>query len=65
MYAAILVVRKPNQAGQATRVPGRFPSAGEARRYAIDYGVARIAARDLPKSCSAEADNIDIYQVVI
>lgn len=51
MYAAMLVVRKPNEAEQATKVLGRFPSAGEARRYAIDYGMARIAARDLSEPC--------------
>jgi hypothetical protein len=41
MYAAMLVVRKPDGTERATQVLGRFPGAPEARRVAIAFGSKR------------------------
>ncbi|MFL9932471.1 hypothetical protein P0D88_25295 [Paraburkholderia sp. RL18-103-BIB-C] len=50
MYAAMLIVRKPDGTERATEVLGRFPCAAEARRVAIAFGVSQIDARRLPGS---------------
>jgi hypothetical protein len=44
MYAAMLVVRKPDGTERATQVLGRFPGAPEARRVAIAFGLSQIDA---------------------
>ena len=49
MYAAILIVRKPDGTQRATEVLGRFPHALEAHRYAIAHGMAQIDAKRLPE----------------
>jgi hypothetical protein len=49
MYAAMLIVRKPDGTQRATDVLGRFPCAIEARRFAIAHGMAQIDARKLPE----------------
>lgn len=48
MYAALLMVRKPDGTERATKELGRFPSALEARKFAIAHGMAEIDARRLP-----------------
>lgn len=49
MYAAMLIVRKPDGTERATDVLGRFPCAVEARKFAIAYGMSQIDARLLPQ----------------
>jgi hypothetical protein len=48
LYAAILIVRKPDGTQRATGVLGCFPCPGEAREFAIAYGVGEIDAKRLP-----------------
>lgn len=50
MYAAMLIVRKPDDTQRATEVLGRFPCAPDAREFAIAYGMSQIDARLLPES---------------
>lgn len=49
MYAALLIVRKPDGTQRATKELGRFSSALEACRFAIAHGMAEIDARRLPE----------------
>jgi hypothetical protein len=48
MYAAMLIVRKPDGTQRATEVLGRFACAAEACRVAITFGMSQIDARRLP-----------------
>ena len=49
MYAAMLIVRKPDGIERATGVLGRFPCAVEARGFAVAYGMCQIDAQRLPE----------------
>ena len=41
-YAAMLIVETPDETKRASGVLGNFPTADEACRYAVEYGMAEI-----------------------
>ena len=41
-YAAMLIVETPDESQRASGVLGNFPTADEACRYAVEYGMAEI-----------------------
>ncbi len=49
MYAALLIVRKPDGTQRATKELGRFYSALEACTFAIAHGMTEIDASRLPE----------------
>jgi hypothetical protein len=48
-YAALLIVEKPDESERASGVLGHFADAEEARRFAVEYGVAAIDCGQLPQ----------------
>jgi hypothetical protein len=44
-YAAMLIVGSPDESQRASGVLGNFPTADEACRYAVEYGMAEIDQR--------------------
>ena len=49
MYAAMLTIREPDGVQRATGVLGEFPCPLEARRFALQYGMAEIGHRKVPE----------------
>lgn len=43
-YAAMIIVEVPDEFQRASGVLGNFPTADEACRYAVEYGMAEIDA---------------------
>jgi hypothetical protein len=41
-YAAMLIVESPDETQRASGVLGNFPTADEACRYAVEYGMAEV-----------------------
>lgn len=44
-YASMLIVEELDQSQRASGVLGNFPTADEACRYAVEYGIAEIDTR--------------------
>jgi hypothetical protein len=49
MYATLLTIREPDGTQRATDVLGEFPCPLEARRFALQYGMAEIDHRKVPE----------------
>jgi len=41
-YAAMVIVETPDESQRASGVLGNFPTADEACRYAVEYGMAEV-----------------------
>jgi hypothetical protein len=48
-YAAMVIIRKPDNSERASGVLGHFASANAACQFAIEYGMAQVDQRELPQ----------------
>ncbi|SAL87572.1 hypothetical protein AWB67_07437 [Caballeronia terrestris] len=49
-YSVTLIIRAPDGLQRASELMGNFPCRADARKFAIEYGMAQIAERPLPEA---------------